>query len=202
MIKKIGRIAAVALFLIAGVAKVSAQEVIMNSAETINKGNFKLALFPTVLLGKDGSESAWGLAGRIGYGLTRNFDIEAKGAAFQGLKYFGVDAEYWLYHGPQVNCSVALGAHMTDWGQGAGSSGIDTALLISTDPVRRLELYGGLMLSFDSIKNSDSRRTLAHVVPGIEYRLTDDLDFLAEVGIALNRNSRSYASVGLALYIR
>jgi len=40
-----------------------------------------------------------------------------------------------------------------------------------------------------------------HLVPGIEYRLSDDLDFLAEFGIALNDDSRSYASVGLALYL-
>ena len=43
--------------------------------------------------------------------------------------------------------------------------------------------------------------TLLHLVPGIEYRLSDDLDFLAEVGIALNDNARSYASVGLAMYL-
>jgi hypothetical protein len=38
-------------------------------------------------------------------------------------------------------------------------------------------------------------------VPGLEYRISDDLDFLAEFGIALNENSRSYASVGLSLYL-
>ena len=57
------------------------------------------------------------------------------------------------------------------------------------------------MLSFDSVKNSDVNSTLVHVVPGIEYRISDDVDFLAEVGIALNDDSRSYASVGLAFYL-
>ena len=58
------------------------------------------------------------------------------------------------------------------------------------------------MLAFESVKNSDVNFTLAHIVPGIEYRISANLDFLAEVGIALNDNSRSYASVGLALYLR
>jgi len=174
----------------------------MNSAETINQGNFKLALFPTVLLGKNGGDSVWGVAGRAGYGLTPRFDIEAKAGIFKGLNYFGVDAEYWLVHGRNANVSVALGAHLTDSRQGADSSGIDTSLLFSTRPAKRLEIYGGLKLAFDSVKNSDQNFTRAHLVPGLEYRISDDLDFLAEFGIALNDNSRSYASVGLALYLR
>jgi hypothetical protein len=91
---------------------------------------------------------------------------------------------------------------MTDYQARADSSGIDTSLLFSTSPVKQLELYGGLKLAFDSFKNSDPNVTLAHLVPGLEYRLGPDLDFMAEFGIALNENSRSYASVGLALYLR
>jgi len=201
MLKTIVVILAATLFLVAAVAEVSAQDVLMNSAETINQGNIKLALFPTVLFGKNGGDSLWGVAGRAGYGLTPRFDIEAKAAIFKGLKYFGVDAEYWLVHGGNANVSVALGAHMTDSRGGADSSGIDTSLLFSTRPANRLELYGGLKLAFDSVKNSDQNFTRAHLVPGLEYRISDNLDFLAEFGIALNDNSRSYASVGLALYL-
>jgi hypothetical protein len=50
------------------------------------------------------------------------------------------------------------------------------------------------------MKNLDYNFTLVHIVPGFEYRLSTDFDFLAEFGIALNDNSLSYASVGLALY--
>jgi len=201
MRKTIMVILAAAMFLVTAAAEVSAQDVLMNSAETINQGNFKLALFPTVLFGKNGGDSLWGVAGRVGYGLLPRFDIEAKGAIFKSLKYLGVDAEYWLVHGRNANVSVALGAHLTDLQVGADSSGIDTALLFSTSPVRNLELYGGLKLAFDSLKNSDHNVTLAHLVPGLEYRISDDLDFLAEFGIALNDTSRSYASVGLSLYL-
>jgi hypothetical protein len=199
--KTIVVILAAAMFLVAAAAKVSAQDVLMNSAETINQGNLKLALFPTMLFGKDGSDSVWGMAGRVGYGLTPRFDIEAKAGIFKGLNYFGVEAEYWLIKGRNVNGSVALGAHMTDWKDGADSSGIDTALLFSTRPAERLELYGGLKFAFDSVKNSDQNFTRAHLVPGLEYRISDNLDFLAEFGIALTDSSRSYASVGLALYL-
>ena len=202
MLKTIVVILAATVFLVAAAAEVSAQDVLMNSAETINQGNFKLALFPTVLFGKNGGDSLWGVAGRAGYGLTPRFDIEAKAAIFKGLNYFGVEAEYWLVRGRNANVSVALGAHLTDSRPGADSSGIDTSLLFSTRPAKRLELYGGLKLAFDSVKNSDQNFTRAHLVPGLEYRISDDLDFLAEFGIALNDNSRSYASVGLALYLR
>jgi hypothetical protein len=194
-------ILAATVFLVAAAAEVSAQDVLMNSAETINQGNIKLALFPTVLFGKNGGDSVWGVAGRLGYGLTPRFDIEAKAAIFKDLRYFGVEAEYWLVQGRNANVSVALGAHMTDSQGGADSSGLDTSLLFSTKPAERLELYGGLKFAFDSVKNSDQNFTLAHLVPGLEYRISADLDFLAEFGIALNDNSRSYISVGLALYL-
>jgi len=202
MLKTIVVILAGTVFLVAAAAEVSAQDVMMNSAETINQGNIKLTLFPTVLFGKNGADSVWGVAGRAGYGLTPRFDIEAKAAIFKDIKYFGVDAEYWLVQGRNANVSVALGAHLTDLQVGADSSGIDTALLFSTSPAKRLELYGGLKLAFDSVKNSDQNFTRAHLVPGLEYRISADLDFLAEFGLALNDNSRSYASVGLALYLR
>jgi hypothetical protein len=202
MLKKIVVILAGSMFLAAAAAEVSAQDVLMNSAETINQGNFKLALFPTVLFAKNGSDSLWGVAGRFGYGFAARFDVEAKAAIFKDLNYFGVEAEYWLVQGRKVNVSVAAGVHLTDSRVGADSSGIDTRFLFSTTPVERLELYGGLKFAFDSVKNSDQKFTLAHLVPGLEFRISADLDFLAEVGIALNDNSRSYASVGLALYIR
>ncbi len=201
MSKKILIILAAAFFIIAAAVPLSAQQVLMNSAETINKGNLKLAIFPTVLFGKNGSDSVWGVAGRFGYGFTKSLDIEAKVGFFKGIRFFGVDVEYWFVKGHNFNVSAALGGHMTDLKGPGDSKGIDATLLASTKPAENLEIYGGLMCSFDSINNTDINRTLVHVVPGIEYRVSDDVDFLAEVGIALNDNSRSYASVGLAFYL-
>lgn len=200
MLKKNALILAATMFFAVIAVPAMAQQVLMNSAETINKGNLKLAVFPTVLFGRNGGDSIWGVAGRLGYGLTSNLDIEAKAAFFRDLRYFGVDLEYWLLKGENFNVSAALGGHMTDIEGGRDSQGIDAALLASTRPVKSLEFYGGLMLAFDSVKNGGSH-TLAHFVPGIEYRIGRDLDFLAEFGIAINDISRSYASIGLAMYL-
>jgi hypothetical protein len=201
MFKKIVMFMVAVMFLAAAAVELRAQDVIMGSAETINKGNLKIGVYPTVLFGKNGNNSIWGGAGRLGFGLADRFDIEAKAGFFKGLNYFGVEAEYWLVQGRSINASVALGGHMTNRRGSADSSGIDTRLLLSTTPVANLEFYGGFKMAFDQYKNMNAGYTTAHLVPGIEYRLSADLDFLAEVGIALNNNSSSYASVGLSLYL-
>jgi hypothetical protein len=41
-----------------------------------------------------------------------------------------------------------------------------------------------------------------HFVPGLEVRLAENLDLVAEVGLALNDNARHYIGGGLAFYIR
>ncbi|MDD8025705.1 MAG: hypothetical protein PHI34_04270 [Acidobacteriota bacterium] len=201
MSKKIFVSLAAVMFLAAAAAEASAQDVVMNSAETINPGNVKLAFFPTVLFGKNGSDRLWGAAGRVGIGITSRFDVEAKAAIFKGLKYLGADAELWFIHGKNFNGSAALGVHMTNLQPGEDSRGFDTTLLFSHRPVQRLEIYGGFKFAYDWVNNSDRRLAMMHLVPGLEFRVTDDIDFLAEFGIGLNDNARHYASVGLALYL-
>ena len=83
MRKKIMIILAAAFFLAATPSRCPPQQVLMNSAETINQGNLKLAIFPTVLFGKNGGDSVWGVAGRFGYGFTKSLDIEAKVGFFK-----------------------------------------------------------------------------------------------------------------------
>jgi hypothetical protein len=39
-------------------------------------------------------------------------------------------------------------------------------------------------------------------VPGLEYKLNDTIDLVAEAGLALNDNSRHYVSGGIAIYFR
>lgn len=201
MFKKILIVFILILFTIIFSINVSAQEVLMNSAETINPGNFKLAIFPTMLIGRNGGDSIWGFAGRAGLGLTRSIDIEAKGATFKNFNYFGVDIEYWFFRGRNINASVLVGGHMTESKIGADTMGMDTALILSTKPARKLELYGGLKMSFDSIKNTNQSFTLAHIVPGFEYRISSEIDFLAEFGISLNNDSKNYFSFGFAYYL-
>ena len=190
----------VAIFLSTFTSMFAYQGVLMNSAETINQGNFKLAIFPTMIIGKNGGDNFWGVAGKGGFGLTKNIDIEAKGAIFKNFNYFGLDVEYWFYKGGNVNVSAAAGWHMLSSKNGSNSSGIDAAIIASTKPSQKLEVYGGLKLSFDSIKDANRNVTLAHIVPGFEYKITPEVDFLGEFGISLNDSTNSYLSFGFAYY--
>ena len=179
-----------------------AQNVLMNSAETINKGNFKIAAFPTLLFGEDDADDEFGIAGRFGYGFTDRFDIEGKVAFFENLQLYGLDAEYWLLKNRGLDMSISLGAHITDLPE-VNSSAIDTALVASGHVTDNLELYGGLNASFESLDDvPDSDFTRVYVVPGREYKIHDDLDLVAEFGIGLNDDSPNYVSAGLAFYIR
>ncbi len=51
-------------------------------------------------------------------------------------------------------------------------------------------------------RGSTTTFTRLHLVPGIEYRLSDSVDLVGEVGIALNDDSSTYAGVGIAFYTR
>ena len=44
--------------------------------------------------------------------------------------------------------------------------------------------------------------TTAHLVPGIEYRVSSSVDFVGEIGIGLNDGSSNYISAGIAYYVR
>ena len=186
--------------LVAGSAQ--AQNVLMNSAETINKGNFKIAAFPTLLFGENGADDEFGVAGRFGYGFTDNFDIEAKVAFFDGLQLYGLDAEYWFLKNRGLDMSISLGAHITDLPD-VNSSAIDTALLASGHVTDNFEPYLGLNVSFESLDDvPDSDFTRVYIVPGLECKIHKDLDLVAEFGIGLNDDSPNYLSAGVAFYIR
>ncbi len=172
---------------------------VMNSAETINKSNFKLMGYPVVVFGKDNADNQTGVAVAGGYGFTDRFDVEAKVAVFDGLTYFGADAEYWLVKGQAVDFSVVGGFHVgnTDFDD---TTGLDLTFLASREIVDRLELYGALDFARNKIKDTDFDYTTVHFVPGIEYRINPKVDFVGEVGLGLNDDSSHYVSVGIAFY--
>lgn len=179
-----------------------AQNFLENSAETINRGNFKLAAFPTGLFGRNGASDSWGGALRVGYGFTDNFDVEAKAGFFSGLTLVGADAEVWLLRG-DLDLAVSGGAHKALVRAGRDSTAIDLAAQLSGHVTNRLEVYGGTSVSFehlDGVPNSGFTR--AYLIPGVEYRISDDLDFVSEFGLGLNNNSPHYFGLGFALYIR
>lgn len=202
MFKQIVIFLSLVVFILGAASGIHAQGVLMNSPETIDPGNFKLGIFPTVLLRKGGVDPAWGVAARAGLGITRRLDIEAKGAIFKDLTYFGLDLEFWFIKGRNINASLAVGGHMTQLETGSDSYGIDGTLQIGTTPLRNLEIYIGFVAAFDTLRDSDQTLTRMHLVPGLEYRISENIDFLAEFGFSLNDDSRSHISAGLAYYFR
>jgi hypothetical protein len=178
----------------------SAQDALMNSAETIDKGNFKLAGYPIILFGEGDDETGGGF--RAGYGFTRSFDMEAKASFFDGLTYYGIDAEWWV-HRADPDFSLAIGVHRTSFSDiDVDITGIDTTALVSDHVSDRLELYLGARIAWEFPEEPADSFQRINVIPGIEYRVAKDLDFLAEGGIAVNDDADNYASVGLAFYIR
>lgn len=178
----------------------------MNSAETINKGNFKLLANPMIVFGKKAcdsctkSDSETGIAIAGGYGFGKRFDVEAKASFFDGGKNFGADAEYWLVNTGPVNVSAIAGFHITDPEGPGKAKGPDLTLLASGTIADKLELYGGLDWSRNKFDDSNFKYSTLHLVPGIEYRIKPQLDLVSEFGIALNDDSNHYFSIGLAFY--
>ena len=82
--------------------------------------------------------------------------------------------------------------------------GFEVTPLLSGHVNKSLELCGALDVSFESIKDApaelDDTFTRVHLVPGIEYRLSEAADLVGEVGIGLNDNSFTYAGIGIAFY--
>ena len=173
----------------------------MNSAETINKGNVKLMANPIVVFGKGNADNEIGVALVGGYGFGSRFDVEAKVALFDNDTFFGADAEYWLVNTGPVNVSVIGGFHL-DRGDGANAKGLNLTGLASGKVTDRLEFYGGLDFSRISIDNANFSFNTLHLVPGIEYKVNSNIDFVSEFGLGLNDDSWHYFSVGIAYYVR
>lgn len=175
---------------------------VLESAETINQGNFKLKVNPMFIVG-DG-DTRTGIAAGVGYGVTPRFDVEANFARYDGVTLVGGNVEYWLVKGQQpVDVSASAGFHFanSDFGD---QSGVDVTLIGSHAATPKLDLYAALDLAFNKYRRQlrDSNYTQAHFVPGIEYKVHRDLDLLAEFGIALNDDGNNYVSVGIAYYLR
>jgi hypothetical protein len=174
---------------------------ILESAETINKGNFKLRISPLLVFGKDAEDNEPGVAILAGYGFTGSFDVEGGVAFFDGVTFWGANAEVWLLKERPVDFSIAGGFHRRSGDRTVNLTGVDLTFLASGHVTPRLELYGGLDIAFEGLGDAIDFKTF-HLVPGIEYRITDNLDLVAEAGLALNDEARHYIAGGLAFYIR
>jgi hypothetical protein len=174
---------------------------VMNSAQTIQSGAVKLSGFPVFTFGQGDDDV--GLSLLAGYGLTSFFDIEGRFAIYDDVKFGGIDAEIWFLRGRDVDLSATVGYH-AGFGDIIDTQGVDVTLTGSRVLRPGLELYGALDFAFNTIDDvpGDNDYTTAHLVPGVEYRLRENLDFVAEIGVGLTDDSRNYVAAGLAFYIR
>jgi hypothetical protein len=196
------RLALLFALLLAIPAAASAQDFgIMESAETINKGNFKLRANPMFVFGRHGGDTDIGVAAVLGYGFTSSFDMEGGVAIYDGVTFFGGNGEYWVLKHAPIDFSVAFGFHRRTGDQTADYNGIDLTFLPGGHVSRNLEVYAGVDFAFEGL-GVPGDYTTAHLVPGLEYKVNDAIDLLTEFGLGLNDNSRHYWSAGVAIYFR
>jgi len=202
---------AAALFLCFALPAAAQYIGVLQSAETNDRGTFKIQVAPIVALGKNGADDDYGLAARGGYGFTDRFDAELKLGSFRNSRYLGADGEFWILKGAEkdtgIDFSVTGGLH---WIFGKRSNfdimGLDITPLVSGHINKDLELCGSLDISFESIRNApegvDNTFTRLHLVPGVEYRLSESIDLDGEIGIALDNDSWTYLAAGITFYLR
>ena len=178
---------------------------VMGSAETINPGNFKIMANPIVVFQDGAADNEFGLSLLAGYGFTDRIDAEAKVAFYDNVSFAGGDVEYWILKNGGLDLSAIGGFHV-GWGDTvANTKALDLTFEGSGHINPRLELFGALDVArnwLDIDDRFDNDYTTVHLVPGIEYAISDNLDLVAEIGIGLNDNSSNYVSGGIAFYIR
>jgi hypothetical protein len=181
---------------------------VMGSAETINRGNFKVMANPLLVFQDGEIDKEIGISGLLGYGFTPRLDGEVKVALFDNVSYVGGDVEYWILRNRGLDFSAIGGIHF-GWGDEGivDTSGIDLTFQGSGSVTSRLEIYGALDFAFNSLDidgrfEFDNDYTTVHLVPGLEYALSNDVDVVGELGIGLNDDSSNYISAGIAYYLR
>lgn len=181
---------------------------LMESAETIDQGTFKLRVNPMIVFGKEdqGQDTEPGVAAMVGYGITDRLDLEGGVAIYDGFTFAGLNAEYWLLRDPAreraFDMSVIGGVHSGRGSDTADTVGFDLTFLASKRLTDKFELYGGVDIAFENLTDSDESYTPIHLVPGFEYGVTPNFDLVGEFGIALNDEARHYVSGGIAYYFR
>src|SRR5690349_3370070 len=105
---------------------------VMESAETVNQGNFKLRINPLVSFGKFGADDEVGVAAMVGYGFSPRFDLEGGVALGDGVRIFGATAEFNALRNDDFSFSVIPGFHVRRGDRTLHTTGIDLLFLGST----------------------------------------------------------------------
>jgi hypothetical protein len=185
----------------------------METAEPITPGEFKLSGAP-VLIDRDRARNDAGFVAGLGYGLAPDVDLEAQVASYEDGTWFGGDAEWTAWRAQRMALSLGGGLHAADLDGGGSALGADGTLILSYKPLERLALSAALDAAVDDVNHrgtgvpagarfaSDGRYERYYAVPAVGYRLTRNLELLAEVGIGLNRDAEDYLSGGMSWYFR
>jgi hypothetical protein len=185
---------------------------VMETAEPIEPRTFKLSAFPMLVDKSRHGDDAFALA--LGYGLPHDTDVELQVAYIDRATLFGADVEWNAWTADRKRFSIAGGLHYADLEQGARAVGADVTAIFTYTPFERLDVNAALDAALDDVDvresavesdthfGADGRYDTYYFAPGVEYRLTHNLDLLAEAGLGLNGDSDDYLSVGASWYFR
>jgi hypothetical protein len=179
-----------------------AQNFLNGSAATIWPGCLRLSGAPSFMFGRDGAPDRAGGAFRLGYGISDSFDLEAKSAFFDGVTLVGADGQYRFVHDGGTSLSFSVGGHQALVTNAADSTALDLAGQLSQRLGRRLEVFGALAFSWETLNGPvSSDFTRFYLVPGARVGVAERLDLLVEAGLGFNDNSPSFLTAGLALQL-
>src|SRR5215210_4671818 len=102
---------------------------VLESAETITRGNFKFGAYPMFVF-PDPGDTTFQLGVAFGGGLTNSLDLEGRAAFGDQITYVGADAEYWLVKNRPLDLSVRGGFHFGfPEGDIGDTAGVDLSVL-------------------------------------------------------------------------
>lgn len=183
-------------------APLRAQNFMSGSAETIRNDYFRLSAAPVQMFGQDGAPDRTGGSFRLGYGITDAIDLEAKTAFFEGVSLVGADGQFRVLGGDDHLLSLRIGGHQALMSNAPDSTALDLGAEFSAWVDRRVEIYSGAAVSFESVHGPRSNDfTRVHIVPGVRFALNQQFDLQVEGGIGLNHDSPHFITAGLAVHM-
>ncbi len=162
-------------------------------------GDIRFTAYPIGLFGRNGNPDHWGGVGRLGYGVSDNFDVEGTAAIFDNFSLIGANTSFWARK-DRLQLGFLVGAHQALIHSGHDSSAFDAAWQVGTRLTRRVRVDAGLALSVEKLDNVP-RSTFSrfYFVPALDLRLTRELSFVSQLGLGMNSDSPSYLSAGFSL---
>jgi len=186
---------------------------VMETAIPIENGHVKYTGFPLAIRKAAESEQDMGVTVGLGYGISERWDAELQLATYDDITFVGADLEHtFLDRGP-LSMSLTAGAHYAnlDFGtqRGVDLTYIASYALTSGSGGRKgsgFTLNTALDLARDErdldrpTAGFQDRYSSVHLVPGLQYRVSLQVDIMGEIGVGLNDASDDYVAIGTSYY--